>query len=100
MIFGNESSGNTTGRQNENGSSILFVRRSDGREGKSFGSLRWSRSEFSQLVEEGWVADCGFGQEGSFGHHRDYIMVNRRSCLDVVTRLTRFERVLALCGFS
>lgn len=71
------------GRQNDDGTSILFKGRSNTGQRQSLRSLGRSRGELPQLIELGRVANGGFGEECGLGHHADGL-----------------ERVVALGGFT
>ena len=70
-VLGEESSGNTTGREHNDGSGVLLDSSSDGREGERLGSLGRSRGELSELVKQRLVGDGVFGSESGLGHHFD-----------------------------
>jgi hypothetical protein len=71
------------GRQNDDGTGILLKRSGNTSQRQSLGSLGRPRGKLPQLIELGRVADGGFGEECSLGHHSD-----------------GFERVVSLGGFT
>ena len=71
-VLGDESSRNTAGGEDDDGTSVLLNRSSDSGEGKSLSGLGGSGSKGSELVEERLVSDSRLGDEGSFSHHLDY----------------------------
>ena len=50
--LGQEPGGDTTGREDDDGSGTLFDGSGNGRHGESLGSLGRSRSELSELIEK------------------------------------------------
>ena len=70
-VLGDESSRNTTGGEDDDGTSVLLDGSGNSGEGKSLSGLGGSGSEGPELVEEGLVSDSRLGDEGSLGHHLD-----------------------------
>jgi hypothetical protein len=60
--LGQETGGDTTGGENDDGTGILLDRSGNSRHGQSLGSLRGSLGEQSELVKEGWVGESGLGE--------------------------------------
>lgn len=71
------------GRQDDDGTSVLFKGSGNTGQRQRFRGLGRSRSELPQLIELGRVADGGFRKESGLGHHSD-----------------GFEGVVALGGFT
>lgn len=59
------------GRQDDDGTSVLFKGSGNTGQRQRFRGLGRSRSELPQLIELGRVADGGFREECSLGHHAD-----------------------------
>lgn len=70
-VLGDETSGDTTGREDNDGSSVLLDSSRDCCHGEGLGGLGRSRSEGTELLKERLVSSGGLGEEGSLGHHLD-----------------------------
>jgi hypothetical protein len=71
LELGDETSGVSRGRHDDDGTGVLLDSSSDGSHGDSLGSRGRADGHRTEFVEEGRVADGSFGEETGFGHHLD-----------------------------
>lgn len=72
LELGDEAGSVSRGRHDDDGTGVLLDRGSDGGHGNGLGSGGGADRHRAELVEEGRVADGGFGEEAGLGHHLDW----------------------------
>lgn len=70
-VLGDKTGRVTRGREDDDGTGVLLDSGSDGGESESLGSLGRSRSERTELVEQGLVGNGRLGNVRGLGHHLD-----------------------------
>lgn len=70
-VLGDKSGRDTTGGEDDDGTSVLLVRGSDSGQSEGLSGLGGSGGELSELVEQWLVSDSRLGEVGSLGHHFD-----------------------------